>query len=104
MPQNLGYGTPTRVSATGIQVIASVNSALIGIVHTSTATAAPVNIYHGVTASVEACTTVQFASGSVASFLQLPMFCSGGLTIDLGATADPSLTLFWNPTGGDSLS
>jgi hypothetical protein len=99
MAQDLGFGTMTHVSATGLQTITSVSggAALIGIMSHASATSAYINIFHGVTASVLACGTVVFASGSVANFLELPGHVSGGMTIDMGETLDPNVTLFWNP-------
>jgi len=63
----------------------------------ASATAIELEIYHGVTASALAVGTVIFASGSVASYIDIPAHISGGMTIDLNPTQDPDVTLFWNP-------
>ena len=91
-------GKATRVTGTGLQTITSVSGVnLIGILSCCSATATGVfSLFHGVTASSTACYAV-FASGSVAQYLPMPAYLSGGYTINVPAIANPDFTLFWNP-------
>ena len=94
-------GVPTRVTGTGYQTITSGNAAVIGVLCACSATAtAGMQLFHGVTASSSACGLVVFASGSQAQYIPLPVYCSGGITLNVGAIANPDITLFWNPVGG----
>lgn len=98
MPLQQTVGVATRVTGTGIRTITSANAALIGVLCCASATATGgVQIFHGVTASSSAAGLCVFASGSVAQYLPLPVYCSGGMTINVGAADNPDLTLFWNP-------
>lgn len=91
-------GRPTRVTGTGLQTITSANAALIGVLCCASATATGgMQVYHGVTGSSSATGIIVFASGSVAQYVPVPVYCSGGMTINVGAAANPDLTLFWNP-------
>jgi hypothetical protein len=99
------YGNATRLSATGLSTITSGNAQLIGVLFTGTGTGT-VQLYHGVTASVSVCgiirayTTVTGATVNQAVFFRVPAYCSGGITANVGASADPDITLYWNPAGG----
>lgn len=95
-------GTATRVAVTGLTCISSINSGLLGILFSGTGTGTA-QIFHGVTASnsatgiIRAYTTVTGVTVNAATFIRVPAYCSGGITINVGASADPDVTLFWNP-------
>lgn len=105
------FGTATFVTATGAQVISSANSYILGILFHGTGTGA-VQIFAGVTATtvvttsggnalsgtIRAFTTVGGATVNSAVYIPFPAYASGGITLLVGATTDPRLTLFWNPT------
>ena len=98
MPLQQTVGVATRVTGTGLQTITSCNAALIGVLCCASATATGgVQIFHGVTGSSSATGLIVFASGSVAQYVDVPAYCSGGMTINVGAAANPDITLFWNP-------
>lgn len=93
-------GKPSRLTATGLTCLSSVNANVIGVLCCNSATATGgVQLFHGVTASSSACGIVVFASGSAAQYIPIPVYCSGGIVINVGAAANPDLTLFWNPAG-----
>lgn len=99
------YGTATRVAVSGLSTITSGNAQVIGILFTGTGTGTAL-LFHGVTASASVCgiirayTTIVGATVNDPVFYRVPAYCSGGITIELGSTGDPDVTLFWNPTGG----
>ena len=98
------YGNATRVVTSGLSTITSANAQLIGILFNGTATGSAI-LFCGVTASVSvakirAYPTVAGATANQAVYYDTPAYCSGGITIDMGTTGDPDVTLFWNPTGG----
>lgn len=94
-------GVATRVTGTGTVCITSGNANLIGVLCCASATATGgIKIYHGVTASSSVCGLIVFPSGSAATYIPVPAYCSGGITVDLGAADNPDVTLFWNPAGG----
>lgn len=101
------YGAPYRVTATGTVCITSANAAIIGVLFTGTGTGA-VQLFAGVTSTgaanllgkIVAYATVGGATANAAVYYPFPAVCSGGITLVMGGSADPNLTLFWNPTGG----
>lgn len=98
MYQSNLVGTATRVTGTGKSCITSANANLIGVLCCASATTTGgVQFFHGVTASNSATGLIVFASGSGAQFVAVPAYISGGITINVGAAANPDLTLFWNP-------
>ena len=98
MYQSNLVGKVTRVTGTGFSTITTVNANLIGVLCCGSATTTGgVQLFHGVTASSSVCGIVVFASGSVGQFVHMPAYCSGGITINVGAAANPDITLFWNP-------
>lgn len=100
---NSMVGTATRVTGASAVTICSVNSNLIGVLCCASATATGgIAIYHGVTASSSVCGLIVFPSGSAATYIPVPAYCSGGITVDLGAADNPDVTLFWNPAGGQT--
>jgi len=101
MYQSNTVGVATRVTTTGTVAISSANTNLIGVLCCGSATTTGgVQFFHGVTASSSVCGIVVFPSGSAATYVPVPAYCSGGMTIRVGAAANPDITLFWNPAGG----
>lgn len=100
----IGVAT-TRTTATGYRAITSGNANIIGILCASSATATGGCQLFAAQATVSGTTSggtaisplLVFASGSVAQFIQVPMYASGGFAINIGAAANPDITLFWNP-------
>lgn len=109
MQNTPAWGTSTRVVATGPTVITSANAQIIGVLFCGTGTGS-VSIFAGVTATstgggallatVVGYATVPVVAPNPANYVPFPANCSGGITLNLGATTDPCVTLFWNPTGG----
>lgn len=96
------YGRSTRLVATGLSTLSSANAHIIGIMFTGTGTGS-LAIYHGVTASgtvafVRAYATAATATVNTAVYYPCPAYCSGGVTVGVGASADPNITLFWSPS------
>lgn len=102
MYQSNTVGVATRVTGAGLTTITSCNSAVIGVLCCGSATTTGgVQLFHGVTASSSACGIIVFASGSAAQYVPIPVYCSGGITLDVNAAENPDITLFWNPVGGN---
>ena len=110
MQNSPAWGTPYYVTVTGATVITSANAQIIGILFQSTGTA-NLQIWAGTTATatsagvplsgvIRAYPTAADATVNKAVYFPFPAYASGGITINMGASADPRLTLFWNPTGG----
>ena len=106
MPQPLEYGTATRVTGTGYFRVSQTgrSASLIGILSACSATAGSLQFFaaqgtaSGSTSGATAISALLvFASGSVASYLSYPAFCSGGFDVNIGANTNPDITLFWNP-------
>ncbi len=96
------YGRVSRLTATGLSTITSANAHIIGVLFNGTGTG-QLSIFHGVTASasaigVRAYSTVGGATANVAVYYPCPMYCSGGITLDVGPSADPDIALFWSPS------
>lgn len=95
------YGRTNRLVATGVSTITSADAAIIGVLFNGTGTG-QISIFHGVTASasavgIRASSTALTATANNAVYYACPMYCSGGITVDVGPSADPDITLFWNP-------
>ena len=105
MPQYLGAGTANRLTATGVSTITSGNARIIGFLFTGTGTGT-LQLFAGATASsaisgvIRAYVTVGGVTVNTATFVEYPAYASGGFTVDVGPTADPDVTIFWNPAGG----
>ena len=106
MPTFADYGTPFVVTATGTQVVTSANAAIIGMCFQGSATGG-ITLFQGVTSTATGAVSnlirfyVTVAATVVAPvYLPYPAVCPGGITLVMQASADPKLTLFWNPTGG----
>lgn len=103
------FGNAYRVTATGTVVVTSANAYIIGVLFNGTGTAFA-NIFAGLTSTVTAAgvhlgalmayATVANATQNQSIYFPFPAYASGGITIAMGASADPKLTLFWNPAGG----
>lgn len=100
-PSN-SWGTSTRLTATGLSTLSSANSAVIGVLFSGTATGS-LTIYHGVTASGTMAFIRAAATGTttvnISQYYPVPGYCSGGVTVNVGASQDPNITLFWSPVG-----
>ena len=105
MPQDLGAGTPKTVSATAFTTITTVASRLIGVLFHGTGTALIDGIYNckstgSATATTQlggrivANTTISTATVNNAVFVQFPGMFTEGMVVDVGASADPNVTLF----------
>ena len=105
--QDLGFGTATRLTATGTVCITSANSAIIGVLFQGTGTGT-LRLFAGVTSTgtaadlgnVIAYATATGATANAAVFFPMPAYCSGGITAVVGGSLDPSITLYWKPVGG----
>jgi hypothetical protein len=104
------FGTATRLTATGASVITSGNSYIIGILFQGTGTGS-LSLWAGTTATttaggsplsgvIRAFATAAGATVNPASYFPFPAYASGGITVNVPATADASITLFWAPAGG----
>ena len=95
------YGRSKRLTVTGLTCISSVTVAhVIGVLFSNTATGS-LAIYHGVTASSTAAYVRGYqttaATGQISLYYPCPAYCSGGITVGVGESADNNITLFWNP-------
>lgn len=95
------YGKPQRLTATGLSTITSANAHIMGVGFQGTGTGI-LAIYIGVTASSTAAYIRAYATAAAATvnpyvYHEVPMYCSGGFTVDVEPSADPNITLFWNP-------
>jgi hypothetical protein len=108
MPVYNPGGVATYVTAAGATCVCSSNAQIIGILFQSSATA-NVQIWAGTTATATASTitlsgiirtTTGAVSAAPAVYIPFPAYASGGISLNLGASGDPKLTLFWNPAGG----
>lgn len=99
------YGTPTRVVTSGKAAITSGNAAIVGVTFHGSGTG-QVQFFAGATCSssltgvIRAYRTAAAATANTALYMDVPVYCSGGFSIDAGATLDPDLTIYWNPVGG----
>lgn len=97
-----GYGFPTRVTGTGLSVIASRDAAVVGVLCCNSATQGAIQLFCGTTATATASGrigsgVITFASGSISQFIFTPLDAKGGLIVNIGAAANPDLTIYWNP-------
>lgn len=97
----------TRLAASGKSCITSGLAQIGGIAFYGTATG-QIQFFVGNTASVSATPVITFcattsavAGGFSPMFFRFPFACSGsGITVDMGATLDPNIMLFWSPVLG----
>lgn len=100
------FGTATRVTGTGYTAITSANSYIIGVMFNSSGTCA-VSLYKGANASgsvtisglIRYNVTVE-ATIPQAVFVEWPGYAPSGFSVNVPATSDPDVTIFWNPVGG----
>jgi len=107
MPQDLGSHTVFKATATGFTTLSSVGCAIKGILFTSTGTAfcrifnapstASATASNSLSADIIAYATVAAATANPAVYYPFPGMTSDGLTISIGASADPNLSLFYDP-------
>lgn len=96
--------TPYYATATGAVCLTSSNAAIFGVLFQGSATGS-VQIWQGVTATgagaisgvIRAYATTGAATANAAAWYPFPAYCSGGICINVGASLDPKLTLFWSP-------
>ena len=111
MPVNPDYGYAKYISAAGATVVSTVNSRLIGILFQASATSA-IQIWAGTTATataagvalsgvIRAYATTGTATVQPSFYQPFPAYASGGCCVNVTGAGDPSVTLFWCPTGGD---
>src|SRR5262245_17208091 len=107
------FGTAYRVTATGVFCVTSANAYIVAVAFQGTGTNI-CRLWAGTTATgtgtvahlgrLVANATALNATINSATTMWFPAYCSGGICIsNAGATdgsADPSITLFWNPAGG----
>ena len=99
------FGQTAVLTATGLTCITSANAHIIGIFINSTATG-QVKIWAGVTATATssgAAISVNIGKATatgLAQYFPYPAYASGGITVQVVGSLDPSVTLFWNPAGG----
>ena len=99
------FGKATKVTASGYTAITSANAAIIGILFHGSGTGI-VSLYADSSGSVtisgllRGYATMAGVTAPQAFFLSYPAYCSGGFTVNVAATDDPSVTLFWNPLSG----
>lgn len=97
-------GTSLVVQTTGKSLVTSGGAALLGVMFCGSGTG-QVQFFAGTTASASMTPVISFCATSSAvaggfspMFLRMPAEVSGnGLVIDLGATSDPNIILYWSP-------
>lgn len=87
-------GVTTRVTGTAATVLLSGPISLLGFTAATVTAQSTLTVYAGITATGTlvgpyTCTTGQFN--------RLPLYSGTGLTIKLGGTELPDVTLYWNP-------
>ena len=102
------YGQATRVTETAATAITSANAAVIGVLFCGSGTGS-VQLFRcattaSATATADAVLTgvVRFmtsATGTGQLYREIPAYAPGGIVVNVGASPDPDLTIFWNPTG-----
>lgn len=98
-------GNATWVKATGFTVITSANAQILGVGFCGT-TSGSVQFFAGVTSSVSLlpimrANNVATATSPGAVYLPVPAVVSGaGLTVNVPATTDPNVIIYWLPVGG----
>ena len=99
------FGTPVECSATAFLTITTAPSTIIGILFHGTGTGLIDGIYNcKSTTSATAATrlasqiiayaTVTGATANAAVYYPYPAACTEGVVVDIGASADPKVTLF----------
>lgn len=109
MPLTQDYAATFRATATGTVCVTSANAAIKGVLFWGSGTGS-LHVFAGVTstltasatllAKIVAYPTVAGATANAAVYYSFPAYASGGITLVIGPSADPKITLFWNPAGG----
>lgn len=113
MPQLTNYGVAFKVTSTGAFAVTSANAYIIGVSFQGTGTNI-CRLWAGTTATGTASTahlgrivanaTALNATINSATYYPFPAYASGGICISNGGatdgSADPAITLFWQPVGG----
>ena len=86
-------GTPTRVTSTGVRVLTSGNSSLIGISVATVLTGQLVQLWQGSATGTPIVGTMSMVSNT---FYSLPAQCASGITYCV-TNEDVDLTIYWNP-------
>lgn len=102
MNQVITAANATRYTGTGAFCITSANAAIVAIVCCNSATAGAIQLFGGVTASASGgkilSGVITFATISQGiQPVQIPAYGSGGLCVNIGAAANPDLTIYWSP-------
>ena len=98
-------GKASLVQVAGATCLTSANANIIGVLLYSSATG-NVQIWAGTTATGAGVLsgiirqTTGAVSAAPALYVPFPAYASGGISISIGASNDPQITLFWNPAGG----
>lgn len=92
----------TRYTGTGAFCVTSANAAVVAILCCNTATAGAIQLFGGVTASASGgkilSGVITFATISQGiQPVRVPAYGSGGLCVNIGAAANPDLTIYWSP-------
>lgn len=104
MPLFFDAGVAKNIIVAGATCITTVNSQIIGVLLQSSATG-NVQLWAGTTATGAGLLSgvIRQNTGAVSAapalYFPFPAYASGGITINVGASADPNITLFWCPTG-----
>lgn len=91
----------TRYTGTGAFCLTSANAAVVAIVCANSATAGSFQLFAGVTATgtgraLSGIVTFATISQGIQP-MHIPAYGSGGLCINIGAAANPDLTIYWSP-------
>ena len=99
------FGKAQAFTTVGATCVTSANAYIIGVLIDSTASGT-FQIWAGTTATaatngVPLCGAVGRSTATgVPNYLPFPAYASGGITFNVGGSADPNITLFWAPAGG----
>lgn len=102
MTGTYGAGVGKLIAVAGATCVTSVNSQIIGVLVHGSATN-NVQLWAGTTATGAGVlsgiirTPTAAVSAAEAVYFPFPAYASGGITINVGASNDPSITLFWVP-------
>ena len=102
MAFNAASGVGKNVAVAGATCVTSVNAQIIGVLLHSSATA-NVQLWAGTTATGAGILsgvirqTTGAVSAAPALYVPFPAYASGGITVNIGASNDPNITLFWVP-------
>lgn len=95
------FGVATYVTTAGATVVTSANAYILGVLLQSSATG-NVQLWAGVTATGASLSgiiraTTGAVSAAPALYVPFPAYAAGGISLNVGASNDPKLTLFWCP-------